>query len=727
MLFSTVGKTQSRMNLLSISINNKETGGKLGAKFEEVKKPFSNIRVKSVDEEGLFYANGVRIGLFFVNVDGLDVSKLAFKDVQAKVLAANKKMNEGETISFVFTDSPDLDPNNKSKVVKKGTDKSNNDEDGDDDDIDGDYNSSDDDYDRENDDLRKDEDDNNHLLNENLNTLSSIPNGPSKAPTWGQIEKPGWRCNTCLAMSPFGAVKCVACEAHNPDISSSFSNASAGFSFGGASNEASTTSSTFSFGFGPSDPSAPPPFALPAFGSTAGGFGGFNGVAPFAPPQWGNTSSNSSSNVGGVSPSPFGGAVPFGGGGGGGASAIPVPPVGANAFGVPSSNVPVFSTTTTPSSSVLSFGGGAVSLPSFNFSRASEISVPTTSTTSAIATSATPISAQLTSLPLTSVPSSSFKISTPTTVIEPTLLSKTVQPSSSSETTTSSVSVNSTLQSTLVSLPPSHPHVSSVPVPVSAISQIPVSQNSLSTSQDLFPLDTSSISLEVLSARGSLKLKPDPVFLSGRFVLLEPYDELKHLDALSNALLGDAYLGHPTYDAEMLIWRYLWGSPISKVGLKERLAESANCPDRRIWTISLIETKEIVGIIGLIANRPFDLVVEIGLIMVTPAYQRTPVASDATFALLKHVFSLKYRRVEWKTNVYNKRSRNAAERMGFVFEGIFRHHMIIQGGASRDTAWYSMLTEDWKEVKTVLEYDSWLKSSEASDLFVKRKLELSKF
>jgi serine/threonine protein kinase len=103
--------------LLSISINNKVTGGKLGAKFEEVKKPFSNIRLKSISEEGLFFANGVRTGLFIVNVDGIDVSKLSYEDAWSKVLAANKKMNEGETISFIFTDSPDVDPNPFSYLV----------------------------------------------------------------------------------------------------------------------------------------------------------------------------------------------------------------------------------------------------------------------------------------------------------------------------------------------------------------------------------------------------------------------------------------------------------------------------------------------------------------------------------------------------------------------------------------------------------------------------------
>ena len=49
-----------------------------------------------------------------------------------------------------------------------------------------------------------------------------------------------------------------------------------------------------------------------------------------------------------------------------------------------------------------------------------------------------------------------------------------------------------------------------------------------------------------------------------------------------------------------------------------------------------------------------------------------------------------YRRVEWKCDALNARSRAAAERLGFTFEGVFRSHMIVKG-RNRDTAWFSML------------------------------------
>ncbi len=60
------------------------------------------------------------------------------------------------------------------------------------------------------------------------------------------------------------------------------------------------------------------------------------------------------------------------------------------------------------------------------------------------------------------------------------------------------------------------------------------------------------------------------------------------------------------------------------------------------------------------------------------------------------------RRVEWKCDALNARSRAAAERLGFTFEGIFRQHMIIKG-RNRDTAWYSMLDHEWPAVRANVE------------------------
>jgi RimJ/RimL family protein N-acetyltransferase len=66
--------------------------------------------------------------------------------------------------------------------------------------------------------------------------------------------------------------------------------------------------------------------------------------------------------------------------------------------------------------------------------------------------------------------------------------------------------------------------------------------------------------------------------------------------------------------------------------------------------------------------------------------------------MFKHAFALGYRRVEWKCDSLNERSRRAAVRMGFTFEGIQEYHFIIKG-RNRDTAWFRILDREWEQVK----------------------------
>ncbi len=58
--------------------------------------------------------------------------------------------------------------------------------------------------------------------------------------------------------------------------------------------------------------------------------------------------------------------------------------------------------------------------------------------------------------------------------------------------------------------------------------------------------------------------------------------------------------------------------------------------------------------------------------------------------------------MQWRCNALNARSRQAAGRLGFRFEGIFYNHLIFKG-KNRDTAWYSILDDEWPEVRGILE------------------------
>jgi RimJ/RimL family protein N-acetyltransferase len=116
-----------------------------------------------------------------------------------------------------------------------------------------------------------------------------------------------------------------------------------------------------------------------------------------------------------------------------------------------------------------------------------------------------------------------------------------------------------------------------------------------------------------------------------------------------------------------------------------------------------------IGIICLMNIVPNHRTIEIGHVVFSPLLQRTTAATESIYLLMKHCFEdLGYRRVEWKTNNLNEPSKRAAIRLGFVFEGVFRNHMVVKG-RNRDTAWFSVTDGEWPVVKRGLE--GWFKGN----------------
>lgn len=97
--------------------------------------------------------------------------------------------------------------------------------------------------------------------------------------------------------------------------------------------------------------------------------------------------------------------------------------------------------------------------------------------------------------------------------------------------------------------------------------------------------------------------------------------------------------------------------------------------------------------------------VEVGGVTFSPELQRTVAATEAMALMMRHAFDHGYRRYEWKCDQLNAPSNRAAQRLGFRFEGVFRN-AVVNKGRRRDTAWYSVIVEDWPGVKARL--DAWL-------------------
>jgi len=91
--------------------------------------------------------------------------------------------------------------------------------------------------------------------------------------------------------------------------------------------------------------------------------------------------------------------------------------------------------------------------------------------------------------------------------------------------------------------------------------------------------------------------------------------------------------------------------------------------------------------------------VEIGSVWLTVKAQKSEINTHSIYLILCYLFDeLKYRRVEWKCNNENEQSKRSALRLGFVYEGLFRQHFWDKG-RNRDTAWYSIIDQDWSQIK----------------------------
>lgn len=111
-------------------------------------------------------------------------------------------------------------------------------------------------------------------------------------------------------------------------------------------------------------------------------------------------------------------------------------------------------------------------------------------------------------------------------------------------------------------------------------------------------------------------------------------------------------------------------------------------------------TGRVVGSTRYMSIEPAHRRLEIGYTWLAPAWQKTAINSEAKLLMLDHAFErLAAIRVEFKTDARNEASRRALLGIGASFEGIFRRHMIVRGGRLRDSAYYSVIAEEWPAVR----------------------------
>ena len=190
---------------------------------------------------------------------------------------------------------------------------------------------------------------------------------------------------------------------------------------------------------------------------------------------------------------------------------------------------------------------------------------------------------------------------------------------------------------------------------------------------------------------------PPGKILEGSYARLEPLDPKKHSDDLVGAFK----------DTDQDSWAYLFHGPFAdQAELRKWIADSAAAPGNVCYAIVDLATGLAVGVASFMRMDPANGVIEVGSIHYSDQLKQTRASTEAMFLMMRHVFDdLGYRRYEWKCNSFNAPSRRTALRLGFLFEGIFRNHMVVKGH-SRDTAWFAVTSEDWPKLKAA--YEKWL-------------------
>ena len=181
--------------------------------------------------------------------------------------------------------------------------------------------------------------------------------------------------------------------------------------------------------------------------------------------------------------------------------------------------------------------------------------------------------------------------------------------------------------------------------------------------------------------------------IDGNYCQLEPL-ALQHAAqlwrAIENALSLFDYLPYGPFEteADFAAW----------------LARELRRDDAISWAICGLDGA-ILGLCSYLRLDPNNGSIEIGNVLFSPILQRTRIATEAMFLLMRAVFGQGFRRYEWKCNSLNAPSKAAARRLGFTFEGTFRNAAVVKG-RNRDTDWFSITDAEWPRLRQA--FERWL-------------------
>ena len=186
-----------------------------------------------------------------------------------------------------------------------------------------------------------------------------------------------------------------------------------------------------------------------------------------------------------------------------------------------------------------------------------------------------------------------------------------------------------------------------------------------------------------------------PVTLTGKNVRLEPLSEA-HIHGLAEIGIGQKFWHFMLYgdmrtDADMRNW---------VLDILKRAREDTDLP----FAVIDLTSGRVAGATRYLNIMPKDRGLEIGGTWYGVDFQHTAVNTECKYLLMTHAFEkLRAIRVQLKTDSRNERSQKAIERIGAKKEGILRNHMILPDGRYRHSVFYSILDNEWPQVKMKLE------------------------
>lgn len=187
--------------------------------------------------------------------------------------------------------------------------------------------------------------------------------------------------------------------------------------------------------------------------------------------------------------------------------------------------------------------------------------------------------------------------------------------------------------------------------------------------------------------------------LEGVLVTLEPLAE-EHRDGLWEAAQADeiwAWLPHLNQSREVFDGWF-------DTTLATNAAAAGDPTETGAFAVRRRTDRLLVGSSRYLNVRRHDRVVEIGSTWFNPSVWRTGVNVETKLLMFTNAFeTLGCVRVELKTDARNERSRGAMTRLPARFEGILRKHMIVPDIGQRDSAYFSVIDEEWPDVRASLQ------------------------